>query len=294
MTATSLTPGTNRVPQKQMLSLADFAKLSLLVESELGISMPESKRGMLENRLLRRIRELNLNTMSAYVAMLKTPEGQRIELPKFLDLVTTNKTSFFRELPQLDFLERKLLPRLLKEATRKRRPLRIWSAACSTGQEVWTLVMMLEQLREAVAPQSDYVVWGSDVCGEVLREAMAAKYSLNDLKEIDSRYHRFFTRSKDRQLPLVRIRPELRKRAGFFHHNLMTPDTPLPAPVDLALLRNALIYFPRARQQQIVNELAKKLTPQGHFAVGLTESLHGMSLPFRLVEQSVYQREEVR
>lgn len=278
-------------------SIADreFGALKSIVEARLGISMPESKRAMLETRLLRRLRQLNMTTAAEYCRYLQSERGQAEEMPKFLDLVTTNKTSFFRELPQLDFLQQRVLPEMLLAAAREGRPLRIWSAACSTGQEVWTLVMMLDRLQQTHAPNADYCVWGSDVSGRVLEVAMAAKYDREELAEIDSQYtSRFFMRSKDPAVRLVRVRPEYRRKAGFFHQNLMDAAYRVPAPVDLIFLRNALIYFSREKQMSIVSHVARHLNPGGLFIVGLTESLHGFPLPFRHCGQSVYQHEELR
>jgi chemotaxis protein methyltransferase CheR len=270
----------------------EFRALRTIVESRLGISMPDSKRAMLETRLLRRLRQLNMSTASEYCRYLQSEKGQNQELSKFLDLVTTNKTSFFREQPQLTLLQDKVLPDLLATAARAGRPLRIWSAACSTGQEVWTLVMMVERVLQTLALSAEYTVWGSDVSGQVLQTAIAAKYDHAELAEMDPYYSsRFFMRAKDPSVRVVRVRPEYRKRAGFFHQNLMDEVYKLSQPVDMVLLRNALIYFSRDKQMTIVGQAARHLVPGGLFVVGLTESLHGFPVPFRHCGQSVYQHE---
>lgn len=272
----------------------EFGALKTIVEARLGISMPDSKRAMMETRLLRRLRQLSMTTAAEYCRYLHSDRGQAEELHKFLDLVTTNKTSFFRELPQLDFLQDKVLPTMLAAAAREGRPLRVWSAACSTGQEVWTLVMMLDRLAQMHAPNADYCVWGSDVSGRVLEVAMAAKYDREEMAELDPQFtSRFFMRAKDPSVRVMRVRPEYRKKAGFFHQNLMDAAYKVPQRVDAIFLRNALIYFPREKQMNIVSHAARHLNAGGVFIVGLTESLHGFPLPFRHRGQSVYQQEEL-
>lgn len=272
------------------ISDKEFVVLKSLVEARLGISMPETKRAMLETRLVRRLRQLQMKTASEYCRYLESEKGKATEISKFLDLVTTNKTSFFRELPQLNALQENVLPNLLMAASRSGRPLRVWSAACSTGQEVWTLIMMIERTLQTHSISADYVVWGSDVSGRVLETAVAAKYEQAELTELDSYYgSRFFMRAKDPNVRIVRVRPEYRRHAGFFHQNLMDATYAVPNSVDLALLRNALIYFSRDKQSLIVNQVARYLNPNAIFAVGLTESLHGMKVPFSHLGQSIYQ-----
>lgn len=272
----------------------EFERLRHLVEARLGISMPDSKRAMLETRLARRLRQLGLRNPTQYCRYLESETGQRNELRHFLDLVTTNKTSFFREQPQLTFLQETVFPELLTLAARAGRPLRVWSAACSTGQEVWTIVMMLEQIAQARSILADFVVWGSDVSGRVLETAIAAKYDAEELQEMEPYYaSRFFMRAKDPESRAVRVRPEYRRRAGFFHQNLMDPTYRVPTQVDVVLVRNALIYFSRVKQTLIVNQAARYLADEGLLVVGLTESLHGIDAPYRHCGQSVYQLEGV-
>ncbi len=249
--------------QLTAFSIADreFATLKAIVEARLGISMPISKRAMMETRLLRRLRQLNMTTAEEYCRYLQSEQGQKQEMAKFLDLVTTNKTSFFRELPQLDLLQNNILPTMLEVSAREKRPLRIWSAACSTGQEVWTLVMMVERLLQLHSINAEYSVWGSDVSGRVLQTAMAAKYDVGEIADLDSTYSsKFFMRAKDPAVRLVRVRPEYRKKAGFFHQNLMDAKYQVPSLVDVILLRNALIYF-FARQTDL--DCQPSSTPSG-------------------------------
>jgi chemotaxis protein methyltransferase CheR len=267
----------------------EFAALKDLVESTLGISVPEHKRSMLETRILRRMRTLHMHSIGEYCRKLQHRSEGPPELQHFFDIVTTNKTSFFRELSQLELLANEFFPDLLRRAARERRELVVWSAASSTGQEVWTLCMMLDRVVRSHGLRADFVVLGSDVSTRVLEVAMAAKYPSSELAEVPEPYREYFLRSKDPGRKLVRVAPSLRQRAGFFRQNLMDDRYSLGRQqVDVALLRNALIYFPRELQHLVAERLCGTLRPDGLLAVGLTETLHGAPLPLRHLQQSIY------
>jgi chemotaxis protein methyltransferase CheR len=280
--------------QQITLSKREFEQLRDLIESNLGISVADNKRAMLETRIARRMRELSLSTISEYCKLLFGADRGGQERQAFFDLVTTNKTSFFREREQLDMLAQDLLPALLETAARERRPLRVWSAACSTGQEVWTLAMMLDQARTRQRIQAEFVVLGSDISTRVLKTAISAKYSRADLEELPRECEPYFMRSKTPGHDLLRVVPELRRRAGFFRQNLMDDELLVGERVDLVLLRNALIYFPRERQHAIVRRVNRMLRGGGLFLVGLTETLHGTGEPLVHLGRSIYQREAAR
>ena len=273
------------------LSEREFATLRHLIETTLGIQISDAKRLMLETRIARRMRELSLPTISEYCERLTAAGTSQLELQHFFDLVTTNKTSFFREAVQLKLAAERYLPAYLQRAEREQRTLRVWSAACSSGQEVWTLCMLLDRLRRAHAPRAEFVVLGSDVSTRVLKVAISAKYASSELDDVPLEYRNYFMRSRDPARALIRIVPELRERAGFLRLNLMSEHYEIGEDVDVAFLRNALIYFPRERQERIVQRVHKKLRPGGLFAVGLTETLHGTGLSVTHVGSSLYLKE---
>ncbi|MGC4093304.1 MAG: CheR family methyltransferase [Polyangiaceae bacterium] len=276
------------------LSDKEFTRLRSLIEVNLGIQITDAKRSMLETRIGRRMRELSLGTISEYCARLEDPVNARLEQRHFFDLVTTNKTSFFREPTQLDLIATRYFGDLLRGAARQSRPLRVWSAACSTGQEVWTLCMMLDGVRRAQRIQAEFLVMGSDVSSRVLKTAVAAKYPSAELSEIPPAYHQYLMKSRDPKRALMRVSPELRKQAGFFHLNLMNEAYDVGDQVDVVLLRNALIYFPRERQHLIVERVHRKLRAGGLFAVGLTETLHGAPIAVSHVGSSIYVKSGAR
>lgn len=274
------------------LSDGEFTALSQLIEEHLGISMTLDKKSMLETRLLRRWRKLGMKSHAEYVRCLFEPSSRGQELRHFFDLATTNQTSFFREIPQLRYLEEHVFCDLLRQATLSRKPLRVWSAACSTGEEVWTILMILDRVKKSCCSTAEYIVWGSDVSREVLMTARGAKYDLRALESIPTEYRGSVMKAKDPTTPLIRLRPELRSAAGFFRQNLMDASYDVPTKVDVIFLRNALIYFSRDRQEAIIRRALRHLVPGGLFVVSLTESLLGLSLPLVPVEQSIYRLEK--
>ncbi|MFZ5896186.1 MAG: CheR family methyltransferase [Myxococcota bacterium] len=281
-------------PHALRLSDREFSELRALIESTLGIQISDSKRLMLETRIMRRMRELSLDTISAYCDRLRDKLRSHQELQHFFDLVTTNKTSFFREPSQLQLLTDNYLGDYLRAAQIQQRPLRVWSAACSSGQEVWTLCMMLENVRARLRLQADFVVLGSDVSSRVLKVAIAAKYASSELNDVPHEYRSHFMKSRDPSRGLVRVTPFLRQRAAFVQLNLMNERYELDGAFDIVLLRNALIYFPRERQLRIIERVHETLLPGGIFAVGLTETLHGVGLPLQHVGSSIYLKQATR
>jgi chemotaxis protein methyltransferase CheR len=293
MSALFPSPDLPKDPGSASLSLSkrEFEQLSRLIELKLGIRVAENKRAMLETRIARRMREISVAHISDYCKLLAN-DREVAERQAFFDLVTTNKTSFFREQEQLDWLAHSLFPEYLQRAERERRPLRVWSAACSTGQEVWTLAMLLDRVCTRHGIRAQFTVLGSDVSTRVLKIAVAAKYARAELEDLPAEYAKYFMNSKQEGRALTRIVPELRQRVGFFQQNLMDDEYRLGDPVDIVLLRNALIYFPRERQLAIVQRVNRRLRPGGLFVVGLAETLHGSAEPLQHRGRSVYQREE--
>jgi len=277
---------------RPFMSDQDFLRLSHLIESTIGIRMPRSKKLMIESRLLRRMRVLGLRSHHEYCEHLTSPQMFDNELVHFLDLATTNKTSFFREPEHFVFLEQRVLPTLLREQRRTGvHPCRLWSAGCSSGQEVYTLAMVAAQFFAAAHESVELEVLGTDVSRRVLAQAREATYPEDELGPVPFELRsRFFLKSKDRARRLVRVAPEIRSRTRFAHLNLMGEQSAGGRPFDVIFCRNVLIYFERERQQAIVGRLCRELAPNGVLFVGLSENLHGLDLPLRTIGRSVYAR----
>ena len=264
-------------------------QLAATITRELGIRMPDTKLVMLESRLARRLRELELDSLEAYGARLSDPAHAPTELVELFDLATTNKTDFFREPKHFTYLVDHALP-----ALRAARPgpwtCRVWCAGCSTGQEVYTLAMVLDDYRRT-NPGFEYTIHGTDISTRVLREAIAATYPEAVVAPIPLPFRRrYLLRGKDRQRPQARIVPELRRRVTFSRLNFMDDAYAVRGPFDIVFFRNVMIYFDRATQQQVVARQCHHLRPGGYLFIGHTETISGLELPLAGVSSSVWRR----
>ncbi len=275
------------------MSDADFVRLSRIVEGTIGIRMLPGHKTMIEARLARRVRVLGLSSHSEYCNyLLRHADPGSEELRHFLDLTTTNKTSFFRECQHFSLLQATLVPTLMTNLRRVgRNRFQLWSAGCSTGQEAYSLAMaMSESLAKTVdASVWDYVIFASDVSTRVLAEARRAVYDEEECTTIPHELLRtHFLRSKDRHKRTLRVAPELRRRAVFSVVNFMSQSYPVPWGIDVCFLRNVLIYFDRSIQEQIVKKVCEHINPGGYLFVSHSETLRGFTLPLSCVGPSVY------
>lgn len=274
------------------LTAEQFLRLKHFIEKELGIRMPEAKRLMLESRLVKRLRALNLSSFEEYIDLVFA-EGQReAELLHMIDAVTTNKTDFFREADHFDFLRERVLPAVLDECVRARRPCRVWSAACSSGEEPYTLAMVLEEFR-AEHEQFSYTLHGTDISTAVLERAARAVYPEDRAAPISETLRkRYLLRSKDRSARLVRVKAQLRNRVTFGRLNLMSDNYGFQNPFDVVFCRNVLIYFERPNQHRILRQLCRCLRPGGYLFLGHSETITGFDLPLTAVGPTVYRKTE--
>ncbi|OPZ60214.1 MAG: Chemotaxis protein methyltransferase [Deltaproteobacteria bacterium ADurb.Bin510] len=267
------------------LTSALFEKLSEFIYAESGIRLPAAKRTMLSARLYKRLRELKLESLEAYCQYLFSPAGQEAEIVSLLDVVSTNKTDFFREPRHFEFLSRQALPQLAAEA----RPLNVWSAACSSGEEVYTLAMVLSEYAERQA-DFDYRILGTDISTRVLEIARTGVYDTARVEPIPHELKlKYLMRSK-RGDGRYRVVPELRARTGFRRLNFMEPDFGLREQMDVIFCRNVLIYFDRATQERVLQHLCLHLKPGGYLFTGHSESTSGLRLPIQPVAASVGRR----
>ncbi|MBL8967805.1 MAG: chemotaxis protein CheR [Spirochaetaceae bacterium] len=269
------------------LSAADFARLAKFIESELGIRMPETKRIMLESRLQKRIRHFGMSGFTEYVDFVFSPKGRESELINMIDAVTTNKTDFFREADHFDYLLESILP----ELSGRGGSAAFWSAGCSTGEEPYTLAMVLEEYRDAADPRFNYRILASDLSTQVLDKAKAAVYDEEKAAPIPMSYKKkYLLRSKDHGQGLVRIKPELRAKVGFARINFMDERYPVEGLFDVVFCRNVIIYFERPVQEMILGRLCRHVRKDGWLILGHSETLTGMDLPLRVVAPTIYKR----
>ena len=277
----------------QMISNSDLNRLRALIYEQSGINLAAGKKTMLELRLRPRLRILTLNSYRAYCDYVFSDEGQREEMVHLLDAVTTNKTDFFREPGHFDYLTKMALPEMTK-GSGSGRPLLIWSAGCSSGEEPYTLSMVLSEYANSHSG-FHFKLLATDLCTTVLTKASLAVFDLDDAEPVPSDLRRkYFLRSSDRNSRQLRVVPELRNLVEFRRLNFMDSDYGLTEKADIIFCRNVIIYFDRPTQEQILRKLAQNLVPGGYMFLGHSETLHGMDVTIGPVGTAVYRRTDGR
>ncbi|MDY8107618.1 CheR family methyltransferase [Fulvimarina sp. 2208YS6-2-32] len=268
-----------------------LGKFLHLVHTVCGISMAPSKRLMLQTRLHRRLQANGLTDFSSYYALLTSPEGRNGELQAFVDCVVTNETSFFRERPHFDFLDDATLTRLAMEGEPGH--LAMWSAACSTGEEAYSMAMVAAAAA-ARLPESERWRWSvlaTDISIKVLAEARRAVYQAREFDRVPaSLLSAYVLRARDGASDAVRIGPDLRKHVSFGQINLMHERFNPGRVMDVIFCRNVLIYFDTKTQQEIIARLCRHVRPGGLFILGHADVLRDTTLPLRLVRNNIYER----
>ncbi len=276
---------------EESISSADFHRLCSLIYEQSGINLNPDKKTMLELRIKRRLRSLNLNSFVEYCEYLFGPEGQKDEIVHLLDVVSTNKTDFFREPDHFDFLSQKALPDLMARNSNGR-PLLIWSAGCSTGEEPYTLAIVLTEWASA-NPGFRFSVLATDISNTVLAKAVRGVFTAEVVHPVAAELRRkYFMRSRDPDSKFMRVVPELRQQVEFRRLNFMDADFGLSQKVDAFFCRNVIIYFDRPTQERIMQKLCNQLLPGGYAFVGHSETLHDMDLPLVPLAPSLYRKPE--
>jgi chemotaxis protein methyltransferase CheR len=242
-----------------------------------GIRLPEGKREMVYARLARRLRALGLASFDDYVRFL---ELEPAEWEHCTNALTTNVTSFYREEHHFETLAAHAA------AIPASRPIRVWSAGCSTGEEPYTVAMCLAEAR----PGGEFSVLASDLDTQVLATAGEAVYPLQSVQKLSQeRQKRFFLRGTGRHEGRARVRPEISRHVEFARVNLMDSEWPVEAGLDAIFCRNVMIYFDKPTQRRLVERFARLLAPHGLFFAGHAESLLDQGRWFRLRGQTVYE-----
>ncbi|MCQ2203411.1 MAG: methyltransferase domain-containing protein [Bacteroidales bacterium] len=272
---------------KAELSQSDFKAFSDYIYSEFGIKMPDIKRVMLQGRLLKRVRELKMSSYAEYKNYFFSEEGQRNELYNFLSVVTTNKTDFFRESVHFDFLSQEVLPGFMAEG---RTNIKVWSAACSSGEEPYTISIVLNEFKER-NPMFNFSILGTDISSNVLDKAVKGVYPEKTVEVIPLHLKKkYFLRSKDRVNPTVRVTPQLQQNISLKYLNLMDTVYDITDKYDVIFCRNVLIYFDRETQEKVVTKLCRHLAPGGYLMIGHSESIANMDLPLKNIKPTMFKR----
>lgn len=270
------------------MSDTDFNKLSKLIYTNYGIKMPITKKVMLESRLRKRLKANEIESFKEYTDYLFSEKGIQNELVHMVDVVSTNKTDFYREPKHFEFLTEHVLPEFL--ARKSGKPLRIWSAAASTGEEAYTIAIVIEEFLNG-KKSFDYSIHCTDISTQVLNAAVNGVYKLERIEKIPLEIKRkYFLKSKDKEKPTVRIIPELRNKMTFNRLNLIDDIYKVPHNFDVIFCRNVLIYFDKPTQERVINKLCNKLTKGGIFFLGHSESLTGIEAPLKAIRPTIFQK----
>lgn len=269
------------------LSDPEFYRLRDVVYRQCGINLSIGKKVLLESRLRKRIAALGLANYAAYCDYLLKAPGSEQEMIEMIDAVSTNKTDFFREPGHFQFLEETIMPQWLRD--HKQTSFKVWSSACSSGEEPYTLAMVLQDL--ALREPFDFSIFASDISTKVLSKAMSAIYPgrLAETIPMDKR-KRYLLRSKDVTNPTIRISPALRSKVQFKRINLIQDIPAVSTQFDLILCRNLLIYFDKPTQESVLRNLLTKLNPGGYLFIGHSESIYEMDLPVRQIRPTIFQK----
>ena len=274
------------IPAALAVSDRDFLRFQALIHREAGIWLAPVKKALLVGRLARRLRELGLVSYGDYFERVVEDEAEKIRM---LDAICTNETHFFREPRHFEFLAERIFPawRAEADAGKRARRIRVWSAACSTGEEPYTIAMML---LSSFPAGWDLEVLASDLSTKVLDRAAAGVWPLEKSKEIPEEHLKaFMLRGYGAQEGLMKAGPEIRGIVRFARVNLVGDDWPAGPPFDLVFCRNVLIYFERQAKITVVERLVDRLAPQGYLFLGHAESLGGFTTKARPVLPTVYQ-----
>jgi len=273
---------------RPVLSERDFERLSRLISKTCGIRMPSAKKTMLQGRLHKRIRQLNMTSLHDYCDYLFSNEGMKRELHCMIDFVTTNKTDFFREPSHFEFLKETAVPSLVKLGRGTTRTLKCWSAGCSTGEEPYSLAMELTDLAAKCDDGLRFSILATDISIRALEAARLAIYRGDKAHAIPIEIKKkYFMKSRDRGEDLVRIVPGMRQLVQFRRVNL-AEDYALECRMDVVFCRNVLIYFDRQNQERVLARVCEFLNKGGYLFVGHSETLNGMNLPLEQAAPAVY------
>lgn len=264
----------------------DFELIRSLLFQHAGISLAPVKKDMVYSRLVRRLRHLEMDSFAAYCQRLQ--DGDEAEFVEFVNALTTNLTAFFRENHHFEFLANTVLPELLAARQGQRR-IRIWSAGCSTGEEPYSIAMVV---REAVSGRNawDIKILATDLDSNVLEKAQTGIYGEDRLKSVSkARKTRFFEERPDLQSGEMVVGSEARDLITFKQLNLME-SWPMKGPFDVIFCRNVVIYFDKDTQRRLFERYAGLLADDGYLIIGHSESLYRVTDKFELLGNTIYQK----
>lgn len=270
------------------MSERDFSLLRSFIKEECGINISPSKRVMLTLRLQKRLRALNLGSFRQYIDFIATKTGRSQEIVSMLDVVSTNKTDFFREFSHFDYLSCEALPQLV--AAKGNGKVNVWSAGCSSGEEPYTIAMVMSEFAES-NPDFRFGITASDISMKALRVAVRAVYPDSVAENIPSPLKRKYTlRGRGPNKGFHRVAPEIRNKVEFKRLNLMDEDYGFKDPLHIIFCRNVIIYFDRDTQAELFRKFHGLLYPGGYLFLGHSETLEEKSTGFLRAAPTVYRK----
>ncbi len=273
------------------LSDSEFSQLVDIIYENTRIKMGEHKRVLVSSRLTKRLKVNNLKSFSDYIAFIKSPKGED-EIVHFINAVTTNKTDFFRENKHFEYMKSTFLPLWEKEfAAGRVKNLRIWSAACSTGEEPYTIIMTLHEYFGKNIDKYDIKVLASDLDTNVINHAYEGVYREETVKDIESAIlKRYFLKGSGANAGKYMVKDDLRRFLSLKQLNFKDKDFNIQTQFDIIFCRNVIIYFDKGFQKELFEKFYKYLKPCSRVFIGHSETLFGVSDKYKYVSSNVYER----
>lgn len=268
------------------ISLTEFRELSQFVQINYGIKLPESKLLMVKGRLQKRLRHLNINSFKEYFDLVFSEKGHQGEMLEMMNLLTTNKTDFFREIVHFQFLQEHVLPQLSPENIFK-----VWSAGSSSGEEAYTIAISIREFQNKYNKPRDFNIFATDLSTEVLAKGQRAVYKEEQIASIPLELKkRYFLRGKDQSQKIVRVQKSLRDRVQFSWLNLISSNYNVSEYFNVIFCRNTLIYFDRDTQEQVLNKLCLHLKSGGYLFLGHSESINNLNVPLEQICPTIFKK----
>ncbi len=269
-----------------------FQSFSELIYSSCGINLPIGKKPMLAGRLCRRIMDLGLYSFDEYYDYILKGKDRENEIIRMIDAVSTNITEFFREPFQFEFLASKGLPEIFKsESVRKRKRLNVWSAGCSTGEEPYSIAIILSEFIKNNAPGYDFNILATDISTKVLDVAKAAVYKEDAIKPVpENLLEKYFIPEKKESETEYQVRPELKKHVFITRFNLMESSFNHKEVMDMIFCRNVVIYFDLQTKIEIFKKFNASIESGGYLFLGYSESIRDITKDFQMEEPTIYRK----
>lgn len=269
----------------------EFGLFQRLIYNESGINLTPAKKELLKSRLMKRLRERSLDSFKEYYEYVTKKDTTGEELVSMLDCISTNLTEFFRESAHFDFLSEKVLPDLFANKRKIReKKIRIWCAGCSTGEEPYSISIMLSECREQFSGW-DTKILATDLSTRVLKKATQGIYEKERLRGVPLQMLNTYFKNGEHTLKnCYQIKDSLRDMIVFRRLNLTDEIFPFKGQFDFIFCRNVMIYFDKQTQSKLVSKFYKHLAPDGYLFLGHSESLAGTETRFRYVRPTIYQK----